>query len=171
MHSSLAPSPWMVKWFGLIPRGKVLDLACGQGRHARAIADLGHEVVAVDRDAGALAALAGQARIHTLDVDLEDGTPWPLAGHRFAAVVVANYLYRPLFPAIAAALIPGGVLLYETFMQGNERFGKPSNPEFLLRPGELWEAFDASLRMRAFEQGYQALPKPAMIQRLCATTP
>ena len=100
--------------------------------------------------------------------DLEDGSPWPLAGRRFGGIVVANYLHRPLFRNLIDALAPRGVLIYETFMAGNERFGKPSNPQFLLRPGELLEAFGAALGVVAFEQGVVARPKPAAIQRLCA---
>ncbi len=102
-----------------------------------------------------------------IQADLEDGAPWPLPGERFDGVVVTNYLYRPLLPTILDALKPGGVLIYETFMVGNERFGKPSNPAFLLRPGELLEAF-AGLAVMGFEEGELAEPKPAMIQRLCA---
>ena len=102
-----------------------------------------------------------------LQADLEDGGPWPLPGERFQGIVVTNYLHRPLFPVLADSLAPGGVLLYETFMLGNERYGKPSNPAFLLRPGELWQAF-RSLHLIAFEQGTVAEPKAAMIQRLCA---
>jgi SAM-dependent methyltransferase len=146
----------------------VLDLASGSGRHARLLAGLGHEVTAVDRDAGSLAAVADLPRVRALRSDLEDGGPWPFAGTRFAAIVVTNYLHRPLFPAIRDALAPGGVLIYETFMLGNERFGKPSNADFLLRAGELWTVFGASLEVRAYEQGFQRSPKPAMIQRLCA---
>lgn len=99
--------------------------------------------------------------------DLEDGSPWPLAGERFDGIVVVNYLHRPLFARLIEALAPGGVLLYATFMAGNERFGKPSNPAFLLRPGELWQAF-GGLQVIAFEQGVAREPKPAMRQRLCA---
>lgn len=164
----IAASPWVLRWAGAISGGTVLDLASGEGRHARALAALGHEVLAVDRDAAALAALADVPRVRTLHADLEDGSPWPLAGRRFACIVVANYLHRPLFAAIAAALAPGGVLVYETFMAGNERYGKPSNPKFLLQAGELWAAFGAVLEVRAFEQGYRREPKPAIIQRLCA---
>ena len=158
-----------MQWSARVPAGPVLDLACGSGRHARFFAGLGHDVVAVDRDVVALAALAGEPRIRTVAADLEDGGAWPLPGQRFAGVVVTNYLHRPLFPALAAALAPGGLLLYETFMLGNERFGKPSNPQFLLRPGELWRELGAGLQVLGFAQGYQRFPKPAMIQRLCAT--
>ena len=102
-----------------------------------------------------------------LQADLEDGGPWPLSGERFQGIVVTNYLHRPLFPVLADSLAPGGALLYETFMLGNERYGRPSNPEFLLRPGELLDAFK-DLRVIGFEQGYAARPKPAVLQRLCA---
>ena len=125
-------------------------------------------MLAVDRDAAALATLAGAPGIETLRADLEDGSPWPLAGRRFAGIVVTNYLHRPLFDVLAESLLPGGVLVYETFMRGNERYGKPSNPAFLLAPGELWVAFGRRLEVRAFEQGFVASPKPSMIQRLVA---
>jgi SAM-dependent methyltransferase len=155
------PSDWVLRWAGLVERGPVLDVACGSGRHARLFAGRGLEVVAVDREEQALPG------IRFVKADLEDGSPWPFAGQRFAAVVVTNYLHRPLFPHLAAALDEGGVLIYETFMAGNERFGRPSNPQFLLRPGELLEAF-AGLHLAAFEPGRVETPKTAMIQRLCA---
>lgn len=168
-HEIAEPSPWILRWARLIaPRGAVLDLACGSGRHARAFAARGHAVLAVDRDREALAALAGTPGIETLYADLEDGSPWPLGERRFAGIVVANYLYRPLFPALAAALADGGVLIYETFAVGNERYGRPSNPKFLLRPAELLDAFRPLLGVVAFEQGRVRQPKPAVIQRLCA---
>lgn len=162
-HEALtAPSAWVERWAPLIPRGRVLDLACGAGRHARLMASLGHDVIAVDREPQSIPG------VRFLRADLEDGSPWPLPGERFQGIVVANYLYRPLLPLIEGALAPGGVLVYETFMQGNERYGKPSNPAFLLEPGELWRAF-SGLHVIAFEQGRVLAPKPAMIQRLCAT--
>jgi SAM-dependent methyltransferase len=168
-HANLDPSPWVLRWAPLIaPGGAVLDLACGAGRHARSLAARGHSVLALDRDRDALAGLAGVNGIEAVYADLEDGSPWPLADRRFAAVIVVNYLHRPLFPALAGALADGGVLVYETFAAGNERFGKPSNPQFLLRPGELLEAFAGVLRLVAFEQGRVERPKPALIQRLCA---
>lgn len=161
------PSPWVLRFAPLIRAGgEVLDLACGEGRHARALAALGLRVEAVDRDIGALAALADTANVGVRQADLEGG-PWPYAGRCFDAIVVTNYLHRPLFPLLVDALREGGVLIYETFMSGNERFGRPSNPDFLLRPGELLEAF-GSLQVVAFEQGEAALPKPAAVQRLCA---
>jgi len=162
-----APSAWVVRFAPLVrPGGSVLDLASGGGRHARFFAARGHPVEAVDRDARTSAALAGLAGATTTCADLEAG-PWPFPGRRFDAVVVTNYLHRPLFPDIVAALADGGVLLYETFMRGNERFGKPSNPAFLLAPGELLAAFGA-LSLVAFEQGRVDSPATAVIQRLCA---
>lgn len=161
------PSPWVTRWAGLIPTGgRVLDVAAGEGRHARYLAGLGHPVEAVDRDAEALASAAGQG-IVTRQADLEDG-PWPYEGAAFAGIVVCNYLWRPLLPRILEALAPRGVLIYETFAVGNERYGRPSNPDFLLRPGELLEAVRGRLAVVAFEQGFVSRPKPAMVQRLCA---
>lgn len=160
-HGIVAPSGWVLRWAPLLARGAVLDLACGGGRHARLLAELGHAVTAIDREPQAIPG------VRFLQADLEDGGPWPLPGERFQGIVVANYLHRPLLPLLREALAPGGMLLYETFMAGNERYGRPSNPAFLLRPGELWEAF-AGLHCIAFEQGTVALPKPARIQRLCA---
>ena len=159
--SELAPSPWVERWAPLVARGPVLDLACGSGRHARLFLQKKLEIVAVDREAQHIEG----ARF--VQADLEDGSPWPLAGRRFAAIVVTNYLHRPLFPLILDALEEGGVLIYETFMAGNERCGKPSNPAYLLRPGELLEAF-RPLTTVAFEQGTVERPRPAVLQRLCA---
>ena len=167
-HELQTPSPWVARWAALVPAGaEVLDLACGHGRHARLLAARGCRVLAVDRDAAALASLADVAGVVTLRADLE-GAPWPFPPARFAAVVVTNYLHRPLFEPLVGALAPGGVLVYETFMLGNERFGKPSNPEFLLRPGELLEVVRARLEVVAFEQGRVETPRPAMVQRICA---
>jgi SAM-dependent methyltransferase len=159
------PSPWLRRWVHLIrPRGRVLDVACGSGRHLRWLAAQGFELTGVDRDAGALAALAPLGR--TLVADIEGG-PWPLAGERFDAVVVTNYLWRPLLPTLVEALAKeGGVLLYETFERGNEAFGKPSNPDFLLRPGELIEAC-AGLQVVAYESGRLDAP-PRCVQRVVA---
>jgi SAM-dependent methyltransferase len=139
----------------------VLDVASGSGRHARFFAGRGLEVIAVDREPPQIPG------VRPVKADLEDGSPWPFAGQRFGAIVVTNYLYREIFGAITESLAPDGILIYETFMVGNERFGKPSNPAFLLRPGELLQAF-AALTVVAFEQGIVERPKPAAIQRLCA---
>ena len=160
-HAITAPSEWVVRWAPLITHGTVLDVACGSGRHAKFFLSKGLKVVAVDREARVIPG----ARF--VQADLEGGRPWPFPGEQFEGIVVTNYLHRPLFPRLLEALAPGGVLLYETFMLGNERFGRPSNPEFLLRPGELREAFSELIEM-GFEEGEVVHPKPAMIQRLCA---
>jgi SAM-dependent methyltransferase len=164
MHGSEAPSPWIVRFAALVPAGgAVLDLACGRGRHMRWFAARGHPVTGVDRDAEALAQREGLGE--TLLADIENG-PWPLAGRQFAAVIVTNYLWRPLFPRILDAVAPGGVLLHETFAQGNETVGKPSRADFLLAPGELLRAY-AGLRVVAYEDGF--LPAPdRFVQRIAA---
>jgi len=152
------PSPWVVRWAPLVTRGPVLDVACGGGRHARLFLERKLSVVAVDREAQVL-----PEGIRFVKADLEDGSAWPFAGQRFGAIVVTNYLHRALFPDLVAALGEDGVLIYETFMIGNERFGRPSNPNFLLRPGELLEAFGV-LTLVAFEQG---TTQKAVVQRIC----
>ena len=157
-----APSQWVARWADHITRGPLLDVACGKGRHARYFAERGLEVVAVDREQQVLG-----SGIFFVRADLENGSPWPFEGRRFAAIIVTNYLHRALFPLLESSLDDGGILLYETFMLGNERFGRPSNPAFLLRPGELLEAFKG-LSVVAFEQGRVERPKPAVVQRLCA---
>ncbi|RLJ65378.1 class I SAM-dependent methyltransferase [Sulfurisoma sediminicola] len=164
-----APSAWVRRFAPLIPAsGEVLDLACGGGRHTRLLHELGYGVEAVDRDAAALAELSGLPGVTTRAADLEGG-PWPYRGRAFAGIVVTNYLWRPLLPALLDALGEEGVLIYETFMLGNERFGKPSNPQFLLRPGELLEMVQGThFSVIAFEQGEVASPRPAVIQRICA---
>lgn len=166
MHGSGTPSPWIVRFAPLVPLGgSILDLACGGGRHGRLFLENGHPVTFLDRDLSGVADLRGDDRAELIEADIETG-PWPLAGRQFAGIVVTNYLWRPLFPQIAAALGAGGVLIYETFMRGNERFGKPSNPDFLLAPHELLDwCRDAGLEIRAFEQGEDA---KAVRQRICA---
>jgi SAM-dependent methyltransferase len=160
-HAALdAPSDWVRRWSDLVTRGPVLDVACGSGRHAMLFLHRGISVVAVDRDPQSIPGA------EFVQADLE-GAPWPFAGRRFAAIVVTNYLHRPLFPQLVASLEEGGFVIYETFMVGNEKYGRPSNPAFLLKPGELLAAFP-SLQAIAFEQGHVERPKPAMIQRLCA---
>jgi SAM-dependent methyltransferase len=158
------PSPWVVRWAHLIAaRGTVLDVAAGGGRHTRWLASRGHRVTAVDRDAEAMAALADAAE--TIVADIEGGA-WPLAGRSFDAVVVTNYLWRPLFPALRTALAPGGVLLYETFAVGNETVGRPSRADFLLGHGELLAAAEG-LRIVAYEDGFLDHPQ-RFVQRLAA---
>jgi len=168
------PSAWVQRFAALIPPGEVLDLACGSGRHSRLLAAVGHPVLAVDRDAESLAQAAGTG-IVTLRHDLEaadEAARWPFAAARFAGVVVTNYLFRPLLNAIVESLAPHGVLIYETFAEGNAQFGKPSNPDFLLAHGELLAlAQTRGLHVLAYEDGYVETPKPAMLQRLCAIKP
>jgi len=142
----------------------VLDVACGSGRHSRLMAALGFEVDAVDRQPGLFA--QPPANVMLLGADIEGG-PWPYAGRRFDGIVVTNYLHRTLLPVLVDSLEPGGVLIYETFAQGNERFGKPSNPAFLLAPGELLEIARGKLRVVAYEDLVVDHPRPAAVQRLC----
>lgn len=174
-HDPVAqPSSWVARFAPLIPRGEVLDLACGGGRHTRLLAAMGQRVIAVDRDAEALSKIAG-TNIRTMEYDLEreadQGASWPFESNRFAGIVVTNYLHRPLLTSILASLAPNGILIYETFAHGNGRFGKPSNPAFLLEPGELLQAVSAnsagSMRVIAFEDGFVGQPRPAMVQRIC----
>ena len=169
LHTSVSlPSEWVRRCVRFIPAGgRVLDLACGEGRHARLLAQLGYRVLAVDRDERALGALVGIPGIDVAAIDLETGS-WPYPGEQFAGIVVTNYLHRPLLPLLVASLGDGGVLIYETFARGNERYGRPSNPEFLLQPGELLVVVLGRLRVLAYEDVFVTEPKPALVQRICA---
>ena len=152
MHVGFDASPWVQRWSHLLaPGARVLDVACGAGRHVRWFVGRGCHVAGVDRDTLAVQALAGIAEV--VVADIEDG-PWPFAGRRFDAVVVTNYLWRDLLPTLVASVAEGGVLIYETFAAGNETVGKPSNPAFLLRPGELLASVQG-LRVVAFEDGFE----------------
>ncbi len=168
-HGPSQPSAWVRRFASLVPaEGPVLDLACGAGRHSRLFLEAGHPVTAVDIAVTGLADLADQRHLEIIEADLEDGQPFPLAGRRFAGVVVTNYLHRPLLPALVDAVIPGGVLIYETFARGNERFGRPRNPDHLLMPGELLAAVKDRLRVLAYEDLVTEDPRPAAVQRICA---
>jgi SAM-dependent methyltransferase len=163
-----APSPWVVRFAPLVAHnGRVLDVACGHGRHSVFFAARGCHVIALDRDASALAALAGRTRITPLEVDIE-AAPWPLPGERFDAAIATNYLHRALLHNLIAAIADDGVLIYETFARGNEVYGKPSNPDFLLAPGELLTAVGDRLTVVAFEQGMVSDVRPAVMQRIAA---
>lgn len=162
------PSPWVVRWASELAAGsQTLDVASGAGRHARFLADRGHVVTAVDRDAVLIGELAAVRGVATLVADLE-AEPWPLPDRRFTGVIVTNYLHRPLFPRLVDAVEPGGVLIYETFAVGNERFGRPSNPDFLLQPGELLELVRGRMRVLGYEDVFDPAPQPRMVQRICA---
>ena len=171
-HGSEPVSAWVQRWSSLVPAGgTVLDVACGLGRHTRWFLARGHRVFAVDRSAAAIDGVLALApsgigeRLETRVADLESG-PWPFAGQRFDAVVVTNYLWRPLLPVIVDSVAPGGALIYETFAAGNEAYGKPSRADFLLQSGELLVAC-AGLRVVAFEDGYLDGP-PRRVQRIAA---
>lgn len=164
----LRPSAWVVRYAGLVPAaGPVLDLACGDGRHARYFAGRGHPVTAVDIDTSGVADLMGEPGCRVIQADLES-VEWPFGTSTFAGIVITNYLHRPHFPLLPGALMPGGVLLIETFAAGNERFGRPRNPGFLLAAGELLSAFGAALQVVAYEHGIEHEPRPAVRQRLVA---
>ena len=155
-----------MQWAGLVPSGAtVLDLATGAGRNALFFAGRGHKVTAVDID---LSRLPDTANIERVQADLENGSPWPLTGRRFGAAVVTKYLHRPLMPDLLASIEPGGVLLYETFMEGNERFGRPSRPEYLLKDGELLELVRGAFSVTAYEARLVSDPTMAMVQRIAA---
>ena len=165
-----APSPWIERWAGRAQPGEVaLDVACGRGRHVRLLRERGYAVVGVDRDRPSLdaAAAAHDPGIELVEADLENG-PWPLGARTFALVVVTNYLWRPLFPRLLDAVAIGGCLVYETFLEGHERFGRPTNPEFLLRRGELSQLVGGAFDVVAFEEGVDGEPPAAMRQRICA---
>ena len=168
-HTGLVPSDWVRRWSSLVPPGgRVLDVACGPGRHVRWFAARGAQVTALDRDAQALAPLREltEPAVEVIEADIESG-PWPLAGRQFDAVVVANYLWRALLPTLVASVAEGGVLIYETFARGNETVGRPANPDFLLEPGELLRAA-GRLRVIAFEDGFVAEAPARFVQRIAA---
>jgi SAM-dependent methyltransferase len=163
------PSEWLVRYANLLPANAcVLDVACGAGRHVRWLVARGCSVTALDRDADALSALESlvpQVEICVADIE---GAAWPLPDQEFDAVLVTHYLHRPLWALLLGAIAPGGLLIYETFAAGNEQFGKPSRPDFLLNPGELLEVVKGAMRVIAYEDRYVDQPKPAMIQRIVA---
>jgi SAM-dependent methyltransferase len=163
------PSEWLIRYAHLLPaNARVLDVACGAGRHVRWLVEREFVVTALDRDADALTSLQTRLpQVKTCVADIE-GAVWPLAGQQFDAVLVANYLHRPLWATLFDAIAPGGLLIYETFAAGNEQFGKPSRPDFLLNPGELLDVVKTDMRVIAYEDRYVDQPKPAMIQRIVA---
>ena len=166
-EASRAASPWVRQWAADLPDGsRVLDVACGNGRHLALFAELGHAVTGVDRDIQAAEALE-LPEVRLVQADLE-GQDWPLADQRFDAVVVTNYLWRPLFPQLRAAVGAKGRMIYETFMVGHEEFGRPRNPDFLLREGELLAEFGAEWDVLGFAEGPEGEPATSVRQRICA---
>ena len=175
MDEMSPPSPWVMRFLGAVrTHGRVLDVACGSGRHALAAARRGFAVTAIDRDISKartqLQSVAVEPGIELIEADLETGAPWPFPPASFDAVIVANYLWRPILPDIVATIAASGVLIYETFAVGNEHFGKPSNPDFLLRPGELLQAVEEKLIPIAYEHVRLVNPD-RIVQRICALGP
>ena len=170
-HGATSPSPWVVRFLPLVaPGGLILDVACGSGRHTRRALQEGYRVLGIDRTLERVQDLAGRPGLELVEADLEGSAGLPVAGRRFDGVIVTNYLWRPLLPALAAAVAPAGVFIYETFARGQERFGKPYNPDFLLRPGELIEAVRDRLVVLAFEHVRLSHP-PRLVQRIVAVGP
>jgi SAM-dependent methyltransferase len=162
------PSPWVARFADRVPQGgRVLDVAAGGGRHTRFFLGRGHPVTVVDRDTSGVKDLHDDPGVEILEFDLEVGAPWPFPGRAFEGVVVTNYLWRPILPDIVASVAPGGVLIYETFARGQEQFGHPHNPDFLLKPGELLEAVRGELRVVAYEDLILDDP-PRAVQHIAA---
>tara|TARA_B100000029_G_scaffold512746_1_gene610286 strand:- start:427 stop:978 length:552 start_codon:yes stop_codon:yes gene_type:complete len=171
-HHDLTPSAWVQRFARRVPKTNavgVLDVACGNGRHTRLFLDAGYPVVAVDRNVSGVRALSPHLELTVLEADLELATGWPFENQTFAGVVVTNYLFRPILGDIVSAVAPGGVLIYETFAIGNEQYGRPKNPDFLLNDGELMEVVSGKLSIGAYEHGFVEKPKPAVVQRIFAT--
>lgn len=164
-----AVSGWVERFAELVPKDvEVLDVACGAGRHGRFFRRRGNPVVMLDRNIAPVADMAADPEVQLVAFDLEAGRPWPLADRRFGCVVVTNYLHRPIIRDIVAAVAPGGMLIYETFARGNEAFGRPSNPDFLLHSEELLILCRPELRVIAFEDLTVTIPRPACVQRIAA---
>ncbi len=163
-------SVWVERSASQVPPGPVLDVACGRGRHTLLFLELGHPVVAVDRDVAAVRALE-DPRLEVIEADLENSSPFPLGDRVFSGVVVTNYLHRPLLPKLVDAVAPGGMLVYETFARGNERLGRPTSPAFLLEHGELLEVVRGQLTVIAYEDVLVTEPRPAAVQRIAAWRP
>jgi SAM-dependent methyltransferase len=171
--SGVPPSPWVAQFLnGAVPGGRVLDVACGTGRHTRLALQRGLAVTAIDRDTSRLGELSQRENVEVITADLEDGSPFRLMGRKFDAVIMTNYLWRPILPALFATVAPDGLLICESFARGHEVLGRPSNPDFLLKPNELAEvAMEAGLVVMAFEQVREDQPWPRIVQRIAAVGP
>lgn len=168
MSASDAPSPWVERFAPLIRAGgTVLDVACGGGRHARFVRASGRRVVAVDVDVSGVRDMEPDEDVEIMEADLESGE-WPFEGRVFDGIIVTNYLHRPHFPLLVDALDDDGVLIFETFARGHERYGRPANPAFLLKPNELLRAFSEELVVVAYQHGFEERPRPSVRQRICA---
>lgn len=180
MDSGLQVSTWVTRHLPLLAtQGEILDLACGSGRHLRYCLGLGHTVVGIDIDLSGVQDLWGNPRVELVEFDIEGDRPWIFAERQFSAIIGCNYLFRPVFADLMRSLQEGGLLIYETFARGNEQFGRPRNPEYLLAPGELFDLLRgqsgsvsptklARLHVLSYEHGFVRFPKPAIVQRICA---
>lgn len=172
------PDPWVQRHAELVPSGPVLDLACGKGRHGRFFLELGYPVTFIDKDISGVTDLFSQdnsphnhspyniANTQLIKHDLENNSPWPFHTNQFSGVVVTNYLHRPLLSQLITTLKPGGIIIYKTFSAGNEQFGKPKNPDFLLKENELRSAFNKQFQEIAFFQGREMNPD-RITQAIC----
>ena len=165
-----SPEEWVKKHIHLIPeKSTVADIACGKGRHTRLLLRRGFFVVAFDKDVSGLRDIPPTPNLRVVEVDLEADNECLKHPKEFSAIIVVNYLHRPLFDNLIHALKPGGILIYQTFMVGNERYGRPHNTDYLLKENELSTRLEAEFRIIEFDQGYIEYPKPAVIQKICAT--
>ena len=171
-HTELvSASAWIERWHKNFGSGsKVLDLACGGGRHGRLFLEKGATVTFIDIDTAGVSDLVAHDRAEVVQADLESN-PWPLDDRQFDAIVVTNYLHRPLFPRLIAAVAPGGWLFYETFAVGNERYGRPTNPDFLLKHDELKNQVSGELEVIGYAHSMRVLPKRAVMQHIAAQRP
>ena len=168
-HNASAPSDWVMAFVDRIrPGGRILDVACGHGRHMRMALDRGYHVTGLDRDLSGVADLTDWPQVELVQADLERGEPFPLKGRTFDGVIVTNYLWRPVLADIVACVADDGILIYQTFARGQEKFGRPTNKDFLLTRNELIAAVLPKMTVIAFEHGLIDSDPPRVIQRIVA---